>query len=172
MIINRAWAMPNKWTFQIQPIKELLNRYVGDGKDWIDAYSGTSTLAEISNDINHTNNAKYHLDALAFLKQLQGQHKGFLFDPPYSLRQMKECYDSLGIKMTGLEMSSGFNLIRKEASRLVMQGGLAISCGWNTTGMNKENGFEIIEILLVCHGGVHNDTIVTVERKITANSMF
>lgn len=28
------------------------------------------------------------------------------------------------------------------------------------------NGFEIIEILLVAHGGMHNDTIVTVERKL------
>ena len=29
-----------------------------------------------------------------------------------------------------------------------------------------EYGFEIVEILLVPHGGWHNDTIVTVERKI------
>lgn len=29
-----------------------------------------------------------------------------------------------------------------------------------------EAGFEIIEILLVAHGLHHNDTIVTVERKI------
>jgi len=28
------------------------------------------------------------------------------------------------------------------------------------------NGFGIIEIMLVAHGGAHNDTIVTIERKI------
>lgn len=33
-------------------------------------------------------------------------------------------------------------------------------------GIGKKNGFEIIEILLVAHGGMHNDTIVTVERKL------
>lgn len=43
--------------------------------------------------------------------------------------------------------------------------GLAISCGWNSGGFGKMLGFEIVEILLVAHGGNHNDTIVTVERK-------
>ena len=28
MIINRIWAMPNKNTFQIKPIKELIERYI------------------------------------------------------------------------------------------------------------------------------------------------
>lgn len=28
--------MPNKFTFQIKPIKEILSRYVGDGIGWID----------------------------------------------------------------------------------------------------------------------------------------
>jgi hypothetical protein len=31
--------------------------------------------------------------------------------------------------------------------------------------MGKKRGFEIIEILLVSHGRLHNDTIVTVEVK-------
>jgi len=30
--------------------------------------------------------------------------------------------------------------------------------------MGKNRGFEIVEILLVAHGGHHNDTIVTVEK--------
>jgi len=35
--------------------------------------------------------------------------------------------------------------------------------------MGKKMGFELIEILLVCHGSDHNDTIVTVERKVQSN---
>lgn len=38
---------------------------------------------------------------------------------------------------------------------------------WNSGGFGKNLGFEMIEILLVPHGGHHNDTIVTVERKFT-----
>ena len=30
MKINRTWAMPNKNTFTIRPIKELINRYSQD----------------------------------------------------------------------------------------------------------------------------------------------
>lgn len=51
MIINRVWAMPNKWTFQIQPITELIKRYVGDGKGWIDPFAGMTSPAEITNDL-------------------------------------------------------------------------------------------------------------------------
>ena len=43
--------------------------------------------------------------------------------------------------------------------------------GWNSNGVGKVRGFEIIEILLIAHGGSHNDTIVTVERKFT-NELF
>ena len=39
----------------------------------------------------------------------------------------------------------------------------------NSIGIGKKKGFEIIEILLVCHGRAHNDTIVTVERKVQGN---
>ncbi len=44
--------------------------------------------------------------------------------------------------------------------------GIVISFGWNTNGIGKTKGFEIIEILMVAHGGSHNDTICTVERKL------
>ncbi len=49
---------------------------------------------------------------------------------------------------------------------MIKVGGYAISFGWNSSGFGKKRGFEIIEILLVAHGGRHNDTIVTVERKV------
>ena len=42
---------------------------------------------------------------------------------------------------------------------------MCITCGWNSGGIGKKYGFEIVEILLVSHGGWHNDTIVTVEQK-------
>lgn len=38
--------------------------------------------------------------------------------------------------------------------------------GWNSGGIGNKYGFEITRILLVPHGGWHNDTICTVEIKI------
>jgi hypothetical protein len=32
--------------------------------------------------------------------------------------------------------------------------------------MGIKRNFKLIEVLIVAHGGAHNDTIVTVERKI------
>lgn len=50
--------------------------------------------------------------------------------------------------------------------RIVKKDGVVISCGWNSGGIGKKYGFDIVEILLVPHGGAHNDTIVVVEKKI------
>ena len=50
-------------------------------------------------------------------------------------------------------------------SRIVKIGGKVITFGWNSGGIGYKYGFEIERILLVPHGGWHNDTICTVEVK-------
>jgi hypothetical protein len=54
----------------------------------------------------------------------------------------------------------------KECRDLMRQiakpGAVCLSFGWNTVGMGK--GWSIKEILLVCHGGAHNDTICMAEQ--------
>ena len=62
--------------------------------------------------------------------------------------------------------SSFYGDRKNEVARIVKSGGYVISFGWNSGGIGKKNSFEIVEILLVPHGGAHNDTIVTVERKV------
>ena len=65
MRIERKWAMPNKWTFTIKPIKELLAEEVSGGS-WCDPYCGENgkKYAQITNDL-----ADDGLDALDFLRQ-------------------------------------------------------------------------------------------------------
>ena len=167
MIINRVWAMPNKWTFTIPPIAELVNKYVGDGKGWIDPFAGMNSPAEITNDLNPEAKATYHLDALDFLNQLGGQYKGVIFDPPYSYQQMKQCYESIGKgSITCRHATNFYGDLRNAIENRIVPGGIALSFGWNSIGIGKTHGFEIIEILLVCHGRAHNDTICTVEKKV------
>ena len=36
----------------------------------------------------------------------------------------------------------------------------------NSNGIGKKYGFEQIELLMIAHGGQHNDTICTVEIKL------
>lgn len=166
MKFSRSWAMPNKFTFQIKPIKKLLDNYVGNGAGWIDPFAGESSPAEITNDINPKRKAKYHLHAVDFCKQLNGNlYNGVLFDPPYSLRQVKECYNSIGINMSFEDSKMFPTNVKDLIAPKIKPNGVAICCGWDSTGLGKNRGFELIELLLVCHGGRHNDTIVTVERK-------
>jgi hypothetical protein len=158
--------MPNKWTFQIKPIKELLNRYVLDGQGWIDPFAGMSQLAQYTNDFNPEMPSESHQDAIVFVQSFTQEVNGVLFDPPYSLRQIKECYDGLGKELPFEKTQSQFTDVKTELATKVKLGGFVISCGWNTNGFGKKRGFEVEEILIVPHGGHHNDTIVTVERKV------
>lgn len=168
MLINRVWAMPNKWTFTIKPIAELLAMYVSDGKGWIDPFAGENSPAEFTNDINPTRKAQSHMEATDFARGLNGDIKGILFDPPYSLEQLKRSYEDVGRKFTMRDgqIANRWTELKDILSRKLFTGGVVISFGWNSEGFGKGRGFQLEEILLVAHGSGHNDTIVTVERKI------
>lgn len=68
MEIERIWAIPNKNTFDIKPIKELLGMEVDIGTLWIDPFANKNKIASITNDLNTEYDTDYHMDALDFLK--------------------------------------------------------------------------------------------------------
>lgn len=156
--------MPSKHTFKIKPIKNLLKKYVGNGDGWIDPFAGENSMAENTNDLNPRKPAKCNMNALEFVQLIPGSFKGVLFDPPYSPRQVKECYNSFGLSPSKKDTQSFSNVKRAVAPR-IEEGGYAITCGWNSNGFGKKLGFKPVEILIVAHGANHNDTIVTVEQK-------
>lgn len=165
--IQRQWAMPNKNTFDIKPIKELIQSELTDGT-WIDPFANQNKLATITNDLNPAYDTDYHMDALDFLKTFQNESvDGVLYDPPYSPRQVTECYQGVGINVTSETTRASFwGNQKKEISRIVKPSGKVITFGWNSGGIGRKYGFEITRILLVPHGGWHNDTICTVEVKV------
>ena len=167
MKIERIWAMPNKNTFEIIPIKQLLLEEITEGL-WIDPFANDNKFAKITNDLNPEYKTDYNLDALDFLKMFDNNSiDGILYDPPYSPRQVSECYKNFGFEVTNNTTRASFwGNQKKEIKRILKIGGKVITCGWNSGGIGKNNGFEITRILLVPHGGWHNDTIVTVEIKI------
>lgn len=165
--IDRAWAMPSKNTFEIPPIKKLLDEEVDRNKFWIDPFANKNKIATVTNDLNRDYDTNYHLDALDFLKMYHdGSVDGVLYDPPYSTRQVSECYNNVGLNVTQDSTKTTFwSNQKKEISRIVKIGGKVITFGWNSGGIGYKYGFEIQRILLVAHGGWHNDTICTVEVK-------
>ena len=158
--------MPNSNTFDIKPIKELIEKYIYGVV--IDPFANKNRLATITNDLDTIYDTDYHMDALDFLRMFDNNSVDcVLYDPPYSPRQVSECYNKLGktVDMKTTQASYWSNQ-KKEISRMVKKDGIVITCSWNSGGIGKKYGFEIVEILLIAHGGWHNDTIVTVDRKI------
>ena len=168
MKIERIWAMPNKNTFDIKPIKKLIQEELDKDKLWIDPFANKNKLAKITNDLNPEYSTDYHLDALDFLKMFNDSSvDGILYDPPYSPRQVSECYQNFGLEITMKTTQASFWANhKKEIARILKKGGKVITFGWNSGGIGKTYGFKIERILLVPHGGWHNDTICVVEEKI------
>lgn len=160
--------MPNAKTFTIKPIKELVTRYTQQGGVIVDPFANESKFGTITNDLNPKFDTDYHMDALDFLKTMGSDTADVvLYDPPFSPRQVKECYDGLGIPVTADDTKASWRARHlDEIQRVLKPNGICLSFGWNTNGVGKKRGFEIIEILIVAHGGSKNDTLCTVERKI------
>lgn len=161
--------MPNHETFSIPPIEEFVSRYHAKSKISVDPFARNKDLATFTNDLNPSTSAEYHMDAEAFLKMLASENvKADLvfFDPPYSPRQISECYQSIGKKIT-MEDTQNANLykrVRRAIIPILAPRGIVLSFGWNSVGMGLKRGFDILEILLICHGGAHNDTICLAEQ--------
>ena len=162
--ISRAWAMPSVWTFKVKPIAELLARYVGDGTNWGDPFAGENSPAEYANDIEGRGN-QFQMDGLQFLTTVgEDAWDGAIFDPPYSVEQCLRRYTP---KQNGTAGRAEYwARCKDKLAKAVKPGGVVVSFAWDSTGMGKGRGFEIEEILLVCHGACHNDTICTVERRV------
>lgn len=165
--LRREWAMPNEWTFQIGPIGDLVEREVANSDGlWIDPFAGESDIADVTNDFNDELDTDYTLKAEEFLSRFDDSEVdgGVLFDPPYSPRQVKEMYDNVGIEVRMDDVQSTFYSRKRDAiERVCAPGATVLSFGWNSVGIGKTRGFEKREVLLVSHGGAHNDTICTVE---------
>ena len=162
--------MPNKNTFSIKPIKEFVKSYLEVSLVSIDPFARDCEWFTYSNDLNPDTKAKYHLDAIDFLKLINEQEIKadlLVFDPPYSVRAVAECYKGIGRTVTQEDTQSSFySNIKNEIMKIVKKNGYVLSFGWNSGGIGKTRGFEIIEIMLVSHGGCHNDTICVAERKV------
>lgn len=146
--------MPNKWTFTIKPIRELLAREIGGG-EWYDPFCGKNSMAKYQNDIEYGGT-----DALTWLRSIKtGVADGVLYDPPYSITQAR---------MYGKKEFASMKYWKEckdEIARILKPNGRVICFGWSSMGVGKGRGFVMNHILLVPHGGSKNDTIITVETK-------
>jgi len=163
--------MPNGDTFSVPPINDFVRSYLQNSKISIDPFARNKRWATHTNDLNPAAEAEYHMDAESFLLMLI--NKGvkadlIIFDPPYSPRQISECYKNIGMEVGMKETQSAllYQRVRDAIVPLCTDDAIVLSFGWNSVGMGKCRRFEQIEIMLCCHGGAHNDTICLAEQKL------
>ena len=160
--------MPNKQTFTIGPIKELLDRYI-DGGVIIDPFAGIwgNSPGTITNDLNPEAPTTHNMDALEFVRSLETDSADVvIYDPPYSITQAVTAYKAFGATKFKPHMMDYWANIKTELARICKPTGVAICMDWSGMGLNKTRGFEVIEFLVVTHGGSKNATLVTVEKVI------
>tara|TARA_R110002126_G_scaffold71673_3_gene179589 strand:- start:1675 stop:2193 length:519 start_codon:yes stop_codon:yes gene_type:complete len=162
--------MPNADTFTVPDIGNMVKRYLSESSVSVDPFSRNKRWATHTNDINPKTKAEYHLEAREFMRRLVNQGLKadlIIFDPPYSPRQVSEVYSEIGLTATMKDTQTA--VMKKECRTLMRQlcepNSVVLSFGWNTVGMGK--GFNTEEIMLVCHGGDHNDTICMADRMVS-----
>lgn len=169
MMFSRKWAMPNPETFAVPPIREFVRKYLANAAVSVDPFARNSKLALLTNDLDPGTEAGSHADAEDWLKALAGEGAFLadvaLFDPPYSPDQMARAYQKVRLKKDrgGSRNSETYRRVRDALLPVLAPAAVVLSFGWNTAGMGKGRGFEIVEIMAVCHGGAHNDTLCVAE---------
>ena len=168
---TRCFAMPSASTFDIKPIGEFVRAYLACAKVSVDPFARNRDWATYTNDINPNTKAQCHYDAEEFLHKVYagGVNADLgLFDPPYSPRQVSEHYREAGLEVGQDDTQNGrlYKRVRDALDKLIRPGGVVLSFGWQSAGMGTGRGYELIETMLVAHGGGHNDTICIAERKL------
>lgn len=163
--------MPNAETFSIRPIADFVARHMTGAQCSVDPFARNCTLATHRNDIDPNTAAEWHMEAEALVDALDmlGVRADLaLFDPPYSPRQISESYKGAGLAVGMKETQNAtlYRRVRDALDRIVRPGGVVLSFGWHSNGMGRKRGYVLEELLLVAHGGAHNDTICIAERKL------
>jgi hypothetical protein len=168
---SRVWAMPTADTFSSPPIGEMVRRYLALSKVSVDPFARNKKWATYTNDLNPGTEAEWHMDAEDFLRMLHERNVRCdlgILDPPYSPRQISECYKAAGVKcgMKETQNASLYARVKKALSEILTEDSIALSFGWNTAGMGKKYGFQPVEYMICDHGGAHNATLCLAEKKI------
>lgn len=174
---SRQWAMPSADTFDIPPIREFVKKYLRDSKVSIDPFARNKRWATYTNDLNPETAAEWHRRAVVFLRWLRMRGVKadlIIFDPPYTLHQVKQCYESIGLPfmLNDAQQAGVWSKEKALCYDLLEPDGVFLHFGYHSNGMGKGRDMHIEEMLIVAHGRNHNDTICTAERKMAHQSIL
>tara|TARA_R100000700_G_C3175611_1_gene150487 strand:+ start:2278 stop:2904 length:627 start_codon:yes stop_codon:yes gene_type:complete len=197
MKINHVITNVTNTPFDNKHVRALIDKYVrrsfvkGYQTPWlVDPFARESLSSKhgdyrhlsISNDLNPSMPTDYHMEANEFLVMLSERVKSYrfscqllLFDPPYTLRMLKDHYidehmpidDMIPLWQTQNMWGKGKDAI----NQVCPIGAYAISFGYHTHGMGRCRGWRKEEILILEQAGSPDryDVLVTVEKKVQSS---
>lgn len=124
---SRKFAMGNHETFLLSPVAQLLDRWLEGAEIVVDPFARNSKRGTITNDLNPAMDTHYHLLAEEFVAQIQVKADAVLFDPPYSPRQIAECYQQVGRKCSTQDTQNArlYRRVKDGLDRMLRPGGIA-----------------------------------------------
>jgi hypothetical protein len=166
----------------INSVKRKLNSKLSVGSPLIsvcDPFANKQTNRRqgerlISNDLNPVFNATYNLEANDFGSLMLDKGEQFdliLFDPPYSLNQLKLQYEGMGKDLPQWQAQNQWGRCKDTLAQCVKVGGYVISLGWHSKGFGNRRGFQKKELHVLTMSGRDGryDLLVLVEQKTQTN---
>ena len=178
-ITNQPFDNPHIRRILDREIDKMMRRTDGKGLG-VDPFareSFTNSIENfITNDLNEEFDCHYNLEFKHFAKQLRLRvdHFGLqkvdlvFFDPPYSLRQLKDHYDGIGKDLELWQTHNMWKEGKDHLAAIMPVGSRVVSLGWTTAGFGKKRGFEKVA-LHVFEQVAREDRyalLVTVEEKV------
>lgn len=125
----------------------------------------------ITNDLNPKFKSTYNLEFNDFGELMYEEGKEFdliLFDPPYSLTQLKKQYEGIGKELEQWQCQRMWTRGKDALARTVKPGGFVISFGWTSQGFGRHRGFEKIELYNIEQSGRDGqyNLQITIEKKV------
>lgn len=115
------------------------------------------------NDIDPGTAADVHMDAMAFLRSVRPRSlDAVIIDPPFSFNQAQRHYRASGGRFLGV---GWIPAVRRLAGTRLRRGGLMFCLGWDGNGAGDRRRFELVRVVVCCHGQARNATIMTIDRK-------
>ena len=196
MIIEHVLTNTTSTPFDNKHVKKILQRYVRKVHEEfprpkaVDPFARESCTSQngiygsftISNDLNDSMPTDFHMEANDFCEMLQdyktisrhnltdGIHLVF-FDPPYTLRMLKDHYEGIGKDLKIWQCQNMWGRARDALVSMMPVGSYCITLGYSTRGMGKHRGFRKEHILILEAGGKPDryDILLTVEKKVQSS---
>jgi hypothetical protein len=189
MIIQHWLTKMTNQPFSNKHVRRILDKYIRHHNEanfpssalFIDPFARDSFTTVLpgclTNDLNSEMPTTYHAEANEWCEWLLHNRLGansvdlIFFDPPYSLRLLKDHYDHEDIPLERWQTWNMFGRAKNACAKLLKVNGHFISFGYTTRGLGRRRGFdkEQIHILQSNKTPDSYDVLMTIERKVQHN---